>query len=102
MTTKTDFSEHEWRVLRDVPHLVVVATAAAGGSGLFGTLKEAIAPAGALVEAIKGHNELLRNVCDKEEMKAAAEAFKEAAKPTDFTAAHLFSAHRARDFGARR
>lgn len=90
MTTKADFPEHEWRVLRNMPHLVVVATAAAGGSGLFGTLKEAIAPAGALAEAITGHSELLRNVCDKEEMKAAVEDIKEALKPTEFAAVQSY------------
>jgi hypothetical protein len=85
MATKTDFSLEEWRTLRDAPHLVVVASAAAGGSGLFGTLKEAIAPAGAMVEAIKGDNALLRNICDKEEMQAAVDEIKAGAKTTDFS-----------------
>jgi len=84
MATKADFSQDEWRVLRDAPHLVVVASAAAGGSGLFGTLKEAIAPAGAMVEAIKGNNDLLRALCDKEEMKTAVDEIKEGAKSLDF------------------
>jgi len=56
MATKADFSASEWQVLRDAPHWVVIAVAAAGGSGLFGSLKEAIAPAGAMIEALKGDN----------------------------------------------
>jgi hypothetical protein len=84
MATKTDFSSVEWETLRDAPNYVVIAVAAAGGSGLFGSLKEAIAPAGAIVEALKGENELLREVCNKDEMKAAIEALKEEAKAQDF------------------
>lgn len=84
MTSKTDFSVDEWRTLREAPHWVVVAAAAAGGSGLFGTLKEAMAPAGALVEAIKGSNELLRAVCDRDEMKAAVDEIRAGAKTTGF------------------
>lgn len=85
MATKTDFSTAEWETLRDAPHLVVLAVAAAGGSGLFGSLKEAFAPAGTIVDALKGNNELLRQVCDKEEIKASMESFKDMAKSgTDF------------------
>jgi hypothetical protein len=76
MTSKTDFSADEWHTLREAPHLVVLAVAAAGGSGLFGSLKEAIAPAGTLIEALKGNNQLLRELCDKEEIKSAVEAIK--------------------------
>jgi hypothetical protein len=85
MATKTDFSTTEWETLRDAPHLVVLAVASAGGSGLFGSIKEAIAPAGTIVDALKGNNELLRQVCDKEEMKASMESLKDMAKSgTDF------------------
>jgi hypothetical protein len=85
MATKTDFSTAEWETLRDAPHLVVLAVAAAGGSGLFGSLKEAFAPAGTIVDALKGNNELLRQVCDKEEIKASMESLKDMAKSgTDF------------------
>ena len=86
MATKTDFSTIEWETLRDAPHLVVLAVASAGASGLFGSIKEAIAPAGTIVDALKGNNELLRQVCDKEEMKASMETLKDMAKSsgTDF------------------
>lgn len=80
MASKTDFSIDEWQTLRDAPHLVVLAVAAAGGSGLFGSIAEAIAPSGALVEALKGGNHLLREVCDKEEIKASIESIKCLAK----------------------
>lgn len=80
MATKTDFSATEWETLRDAPHVVVLAVAAAGGSGLFGSIKEAMAPAGTLVEALQGENQLLRQICDKEEIKASIESLKGMAK----------------------
>lgn len=83
MTTQADFSADEWRAVRAAPHLVVIAAAAAGGSGLFGSLMEAIAPAGAMADAIKGDNELLKALCDKAEMKAALEEIREGAQATD-------------------
>jgi hypothetical protein len=84
MAKKSNFTTEQWRALRDAPHLVVVAVASAGASGLFGSLKEAIAPAGAMVEALKGDNALLKEICQKEEMKAAVEEIKEEAKSGDF------------------
>jgi hypothetical protein len=80
MATKTDFSAAEWETLRDTPHVVVLAVGAAGGSGLFGSIKEAMAPAGILIEALQGENQLLRQICDKEEIKASIESLKEMAK----------------------
>ena len=65
MATKTDFSSTEWDVLRNTPHLVVLAMATAGGSGLFGSIAEAIAPSGTIIEALKGNNQLLKDVCEK-------------------------------------
>jgi len=76
MTSKSDFSAEEWTILRDAPHFVSMAVATAGGSGIFGSLKEAIAPSGAIMEALKGDNQLLRAVCDHEEMKASFESIK--------------------------
>jgi len=83
MATKTDFSATEWETLRDAPHAVVLAVAAAGGSGLFGSIQEAMAPAGIMVEALKGENQLLRQICDKEEIKASIESLKDMAKPSN-------------------
>ena len=85
MATKTDFTAEEWTVLRDAPQMVSVAVATAGGSGIFGSLKEALAPAGAIVEALKGDNQLLRAVCDREEAKTAFDSIKGLVKSgTDF------------------
>jgi hypothetical protein len=80
MASKSNFSVDEWQTLRDAPHLVVLAVAAAGGSGLFGSIAEAIAPAGAIVDVLKGSNQLLREVCDKEEIRASIESIKGMAK----------------------
>jgi hypothetical protein len=83
MATKTDFSATEWETLRDAPHAVVLAVAAAGASGLFGSIQEAMAPAGILVEALQGENQLLRQICDKEEIKASIESLKDMAKSSN-------------------
>lgn len=83
MAMKTDFSATEWEILRDAPHAVVLAVAAAGASGLFGSIKEAMAPAGTLVEALQGENQLLRQICDKEEIKASIESLKDMAKSSN-------------------
>ena len=80
MATKNDFSATEWETLRDAPHAIVLAVAAAGASGLFGSIKEAIAPTGTLVEALHGENELLRQLCDGKEIKVAIESLKDMAK----------------------
>ena len=80
MAAKTDFSSTEWDVLRDTPLLVVIAMAAAGGSGLFGSIAEAIAPSGTIIEALKGNNQLIKEVCEKEEMKASIESIKSLTK----------------------
>ena len=86
MATKTNFSSNEWEVLRDTPHLVALAVAAAGSSGIFGSIAEAIAPSGTFIEALKGSNQLLREVCAKEEIKASIESIKSLAKTNnDFT-----------------
>jgi hypothetical protein len=95
MATKTDFSTTEWETLRDAPHAVVLAVAAAGASGLFGSIKEAMAPTGTLVEALHGENQLLRQICDSEEIKASIESLKGMAKSSgDFRAFKLSSARR--------
>ena len=84
MAQKTDFSDQEWDLLRDTPHLVAIAVAVAGASGLFGSLKEAIAPAKSIVEAAQGNNTLLREICSREEMKTAQSSLREQFKSTEF------------------
>ena len=83
MAAKTDFSDQEWEALRDAPHLVAFAIATAGGSGPFGSIKEAFAPVGAIIEAAKGSNKLLRSICDTGELKAAQQSLRSSIKITD-------------------
>jgi hypothetical protein len=80
MAKKTDFTPQEWETLRDAPHLVMLSVATAGASGIFGSLKEAFAPAGAIVEAAKSNNELMRALCDREELKAAQQSIRDTVK----------------------
>jgi hypothetical protein len=80
MATKSDFTAQEWETLRDAPQLVMLSVATAGSSGPFGSLKEAFAPAAAIVEAAKGSNELLRGICDREELKAAQKSLRSSIK----------------------
>ena len=71
MATKNDFTADQWQVLRNTPQLVALATAAAGNSGLFGSLSEGIAMASSIAEAARGENPLLREVFGKDEIRAA-------------------------------
>jgi hypothetical protein len=63
---------------------VAIAVAVAGASGLFGSLKEAIAPAKSIVAAAQGNNTLLREICSREEMKTAQSSLREQFKSTEF------------------
>ena len=83
MATKSDFTDREWEALRDAPHLVAFAVATAGASGPIGTIKEAFAPVGAIIEAAKGKNQLLRSICDTAELKAAQQSLRTSFKFTD-------------------
>lgn len=86
MTTKTDFSSAEWEILREAPHLVIFAVTVAGASGFFGTIAEAMAPSPIISEALKGSNQLLREICEKEEMMSSIESIKNRARTFgDFT-----------------
>jgi hypothetical protein len=80
MAKKTDFTTQEWDAIRDSPHLVMLSVATAGASGLFGSLKEAFAPAGAIIAAAKSDNELMRTICDREELKAAQQSVRATVK----------------------
>jgi hypothetical protein len=80
MPGKSDFTPQEWEILRDAPHLVMLSVATAGSSGPFGSIKEAFAPARAIVEAAKGQNDLLRAVCDRAEIKAAQQSLRNSIK----------------------
>lgn len=86
MARKNDFSAEEWELLRTAPYLTALAVAVAGGSGIFGSFKEAMAPAGAIIEAARGDNGLLRDICAQEEMKAAQTSLKGLVKGKDIEA----------------
>ena len=66
MARKLHFSDGEWELLRDAPHAVAIAVAVSGASGIFGSLKEAMASAGVIVEALKGDNYLLQDICARD------------------------------------
>jgi hypothetical protein len=83
MAKKADFTTEEWETLRDAPLLVTLSVATAGSSGPIGSLQEAFAPVHAIVEAAKGNNELLRNVVDRAELKAAQQSIHSSVKATD-------------------
>ncbi len=92
MTGKSDFTEQQWEAIRSAPHLVALATATAGNSGLFGSISESMASASAIAEAIRGDDALLRETFDKEEIRAAQKSLMETLKSvTDKSAlsAHL-------------
>jgi len=86
MASKTDFNHDEWRILRDSMTLVTVAVSSAEASGLFGTLKEALAPAELIREAIMGENELIRSLCERSEMRQSAEDLRKEIPNFDFNA----------------
>lgn len=65
MAVKTDFTSDEWKKLLESPLLAGFAISAADPSGIFGTLKEGLANAGALAEAKTGASDtLIKAVAD--------------------------------------
>jgi len=73
MLTKNDFTAEEWAALRETPHLVGVATMLSGASGL-GTLKESVAAAKLVMEGQSSNFPLIRDLSNREDMKAAQDA----------------------------
>jgi len=73
MLTKNDFTTEEWATLRETPHLVGVATMLSGASGL-GTLKESVAAAKLVMEGQSSNFPLIRDLSNREDMKAAQDA----------------------------
>lgn len=71
MTRRQVFSSGEWRALRNAPQLVAIATAAAGNSGFFGSLSEGMSAASAFAAARRGSNELIKELFDGDEIRAA-------------------------------
>ena len=92
MATRTDFSPEQWQAIRNAPQLVALATAAAGNSGLVGSLSEGIAVASTMATAVQGDQPLLREIFAKDELQAAQDQIKTSLKSvTDKSAlnAHL-------------
>jgi hypothetical protein len=73
MTTRTDFTPEQWQALRNAPQLVALATAAAGNSGLFGSLSEGMATASSIAEAVRGDHPLLKEVFGRDEIRVSQE-----------------------------
>lgn len=71
MPGRTDFTPEQWQALRNAPQLVALATAAAGNSGLFGSLAEGFAMAGSIAEALRGDHPLIRELFAKDDIRAA-------------------------------
>ena len=71
MTTRTDFSPEQWQAIRNAPQLVALATAAAGNSGLFGSLSEGVSVGVTMASALKGDQPLLKEIFAKDELEAA-------------------------------
>ena len=76
MADKARFTPEEWSTLRDAPHLLSMAVASAGASGVLGTLKEAFSSSASLVEAMKSDAPLLRSISAKEELQAAQQGLR--------------------------
>jgi hypothetical protein len=66
MSRRNDFTAEQWRALRNAPQLVALATAAAGHSGLFGSLAEGMAAASAFAAAGRGNNLLIKELFSKQ------------------------------------
>ncbi|MCK6369862.1 MAG: hypothetical protein L6Q83_00820 [Gammaproteobacteria bacterium] len=71
MKDKKDFNITQWRALRNAPQFVALATAAAGNSGLLGSLSEGMAAASAFSAAGRANNELIRQIFTRDEIRSA-------------------------------
>jgi len=76
MATRTDFSPEQWQALRNAPQLVALATAAAGNSGLFGSISEGMAMASTIAAAVRGDQPLLKEIFGRDEISAAQDQIK--------------------------
>lgn len=73
MAKRSDFTADEWRALRNAPQFVALATAAAGNSGLLGSLAEGLTAASAFAQAAHANNHLITELLGREEIRAAQE-----------------------------
>jgi hypothetical protein len=80
MTTRTDFTPEQWQALRTAPQLVAVATAAAGNSGLLGSLSEGMAMASQIAEAVRGDQPLLKELFGRDEIRVTQDEIRSMVK----------------------
>lgn len=73
MSTRSDFTPDQWRALCNAPQFVALATAAAGNSGLIGSLSEGMAMATSMAEALRGEHPLLKDIFAKDDIRASHE-----------------------------
>ncbi len=98
MAKRTDFSSEQWQAIRNAPQLVALATAAAGNSGLFGSVSEGMSVAGTIASALKGDQPLLREIFAKDELQAAQDQIRTSLKSiTDKTALNSYLENAAAD-----
>lgn len=76
MATRSDFTPEQWATLRNAPQLVALATAAAGNSGLFGSVSEGMAMASSMAETLRGDHALLRELFARDDLRAAQDEIK--------------------------
>jgi len=76
VATRSDFTPEQWATLRNAPQLVALATAAAGNSGLFGSVSEGMAMASSMAETLRGDHALLRELFARDDLRAAQDEIK--------------------------
>lgn len=80
MSNKASFTSEEWATLRDTPHIVGLAVATAGSSGIFGTVAEMFSAGKFVANASNSGNELIKALIDSDELKASQDTIKNAAQ----------------------
>lgn len=77
MTTKTDFTTEEWKLLLEGVLMAGIAVSAADPSGIWGTLKEGVSTANALNAGRSAGNELITALIADLETSAGRDTLKE-------------------------
>ena len=76
MSTRDDFDEQSWKILRETPQLVGAAMMMAGASGL-GTVKESFAIGQGLLQGQSSANPIVKALNSRDEILAAQSEVKE-------------------------
>jgi hypothetical protein len=72
MPGKANFSNEEWAVLSETPHVVAMAVTGAGG-GIFGAMKEMMAGMQAMAAGAQSGSQIVQQICSAQEIQAAAQ-----------------------------